>query len=283
MELHSTGVEIGPITLHFYGLLIVGGILVATALAGWMAQKDGKDPDHIWNSLYWLVIFGMIGARLWFVFFPPITSVEAGQTTAWMLRNFFDVNDGPLAIWNGGLGIFGGVIGAPIGGILYARRHKLKNIWEWGDIGFVVAPFAQAIGRVGNFVNQELYGKPTDLPWGIRIDIPPPQYPDATHFHPLFAYEGLWNLALGGFLLWLWLRYRQRFKPGDFILFYLIGYGVVRFLLEFIRVETAHVPGIGINSSQTATALGVIFALVILVARHARTPDQPEEATREVL
>jgi phosphatidylglycerol:prolipoprotein diacylglycerol transferase len=277
MELHSTGVEIGPITLHFYGLLIVGGILVATTLARWMAQKDGKDPDHIWNSLYWLVIFGMIGARLWFVFFPPITSVEAGQTTAWMLRNFFDVNDGPLAIWNGGLGIFGGVIGAPIGAILYARRHKLKNIWEWGDIGFVVAPFAQAIGRVGNFVNQELYGKPTDLPWGIRIDIPPPQYPNATHFHPLFAYEGLWNLALGGFLLWLWLRHRQRFKAGDFILFYLIGYGVVRFLLEFIRVETAHVPGIGINSSQTATALGVIFALVILVARHVILPRQSGE------
>ena len=268
--------ELGPITLHFYGVLIVSGILLSTGLAAWMAAKDDKDPDHVWNSLFYLIIFGFIGARLWFVFFPPKTSVEAGKTTRWMLQNFFDTNDGPLAIWNGGLGIFGGVIGAIIGAFIYAHRHKLKNIWEWVDIGFVVAPFAQAIGRVGNFVNQELYGKPTDLPWGIAIDNPPAEYPTDRYFHPLFAYEGLWNLTLGIFLVWLWLNHRKRFKPGDFLLFYLIGYGTVRFLLEFIRIETAHVPGLGINSSQTATAIGVILALGILAYRHLTPNRQPE-------
>ena len=277
MELSRTDLEIGPFTLHFYGVLIVTGILVATSLAGWLTSKDDKNPDHVWDSLIWLVVIGMIGARLWFVFFPPQISVEAGQDTAWMLRNFFDLNDGPLAIWNGGLGIFGGVIGAIVAAFLYARRHKLENVWEWVDIGFIVAPFAQAIGRVGNFVNQELYGKPTDLPWGIPIDFPPPQYVGETHFHPLFAYEAIWNLILGSFLVWLWLNHRERFKPGDFLLFYLIGYGTARFLLEFIRVETAHVPGIGINSSQTATAIGVIVALVIFLYRRFRMQRQPEQ------
>ena len=106
------------------------------------------------------------------------------------------------------------------------------------------------------------------MPWGIRIDNPPVEYPDATHFHPLFAYESIWNLALGIFLVWLWINHRRRFKPGDFLLFYMIGYGAVRFLLEFLRVETAHIPGIGINSSQTITALAVIIAVALLVYRH---------------
>jgi phosphatidylglycerol:prolipoprotein diacylglycerol transferase len=241
-----------------------------------LAQKDDKDPDHVWDSLIWLVVIGMIGARLWFVFFPPKTSVEAGQNTAWMLRNFFDLNDGPLAIWNGGLGIFGGVIGAMLAAFLYARRHKLQNVWEWVDIGIIVAPFAQAIGRFGNFVNQELYGKPTDLPWGIPIDFPPPQYINATHLHPLCAYEALWNLALGIFLVWLWLNHRARFRPGDFLLFYLIGYGTARFLLEFIRVETAHVPGLGINSSQTISAIAVLIAIALLIYRHLVQEEAPE-------
>lgn len=268
MDISRTGIEIGPFTLHFYGLLIVIGILAGASLVAWLAKKDGKDPDHVWNGLIWAVICGIIGARLWFVFFPPITSVEAGKDTGWMLRNFFDLNDGPLAVWNGGLGIFGAVIGGFVGAVVYARRAKLKNLWEWIDIAVAGLPLGHAIGRWGNYVNQELYGKPTDLPWRIQIDNPPVRYANAEGFHPLFLYESLWNLLLCGFLIWLWLNHRRRLKAGDFFLIYLIGYSPVRFLLEFLRIETAHVPGSDINSSQLATGVMFVAALLALVYRH---------------
>jgi phosphatidylglycerol:prolipoprotein diacylglycerol transferase len=268
MELSRTGLEIGPFNLHFYGVLIVIGIVVAASIAVWLAKKDDKDPKHVWDGLLWMVIGGIIGARLWFVLFPSQDVVDAGYDTGWMLTHPFDFDNGPLAIMNGGLGIFGAVIGAGLGWFIYARRNNIKNWLEWGDILIIATPFAQAIGRWGNFLNQELYGRPSDLPWAIRIDRPPAEYPDATHFHPLFGYEALWNLILGSFLVWLWINHRQRFKPGDFLLFYMIGYGVVRFLLEFIRVETAHVPGIGINSSQLTSAVAVLIAVALLIYRH---------------
>jgi phosphatidylglycerol:prolipoprotein diacylglycerol transferase len=267
MTLTATGLEIGPFTLHFYGLLIVTALLVSANVGAWMAKKDGRDPEHLWNGLTWAVIAGIIGARLWFVFFPPITSVEAGRDTAWMLQNITDLSDGPLAIWNGGLGIFGAIIGGALGIYLYARRQKLQDVWGWFDLAAVIVPLGQAIGRWGNFINQELYGKPTDLPWGIKIDNPLPPYSPDQRFHPLFLYESLWNLALFSVLLYLWLNYRQTRRKGDFLLFYLVGYSAARFMLEFLRVEIAEVQGLGLNSSQATTALTFIIASGVLVYR----------------
>jgi phosphatidylglycerol:prolipoprotein diacylglycerol transferase len=268
MDITRTGIEIGPLTLHFYGVLIVAGILAAANVGAWMAKKDGKDPEHLWNGLVWAVIAGVIGARLWFVFFPPVASVEAGKTTAWMLSHPFDLQDGPLAIWNGGLGIFGGIIGGALGIWLYARRHKIRDLRQWLDIAAVIVPLGHAIGRWGNYVNQELYGEPTDLPWGIKIDAPVFPYSPDDRFHPLFLYESLWNLVLFSALFYLWNKQRQRFKDGDFVLLYLVGYSVVRFLLEFLRVEVAEIQGVGVNSSQTITAIAFVVALALFLYRH---------------
>lgn len=277
MEFSRTGIEIGPFnlfgqtinpTLHFYGLLIVIGILAGTSLAAWLAKRDGKDPEHIWNGMMWAVALGVIGARLWFVFFPPVATAEAGKDTAWMLKNFFDLNDGAIAVWSGGLGIFGGVIGGFIGILIYVYRAKLTDLWVWMDMAAIGLPLGHAIGRWGNYVNQELYGKPTELPWAISIDNPPAQYAGASGFHPLFLYESLWNIALCGFLVWLWLKHRERFIKGDFLLIYLMGYPPIRFLLEFLRVEIAEVPGIGVNSSQTISVIGFVIAAALFIYRH---------------
>lgn len=306
MDFSRTGVEIGPFdilgvtlnpTLHFYGLLIVTGIVLGASISAWLVKRDGKDPDHVWNGLIWAVVGGVIGARLWFVFFPSKTLVAAGKDTGWMLSHPFDLNDGPLAIWNGGLGIYGAVIGGLIGILFFARRAKLAHLPYWIDIGVVGLPLGQALGRWGNYVNQELYGKPTDLPWAINIDNPPPEYADVSGFHPLFLYESLWNIFLCGILLWIWLKHRDKLVPGDLFLMYLIGYPVVRFLLEFIRLETAYVPGLGVNSSQLASVLAILVAGGMLYYRHkvqaaptyAKLPDDgtppkkntPKEETRQ--
>lgn len=280
MDITRTGIEFGPIDLlglslapklHFYGLLIVVGILVASTLIAWLAKRDGRDPDHVWNGLVWAVVGGIIGARLWFIFFPPVSSVEAGQDTWWMLGHPLS-SGGALDFFSGGLGIFGALIGGIIAVALYARRKKLTGFWAWIDMAIVGFPLGHAIGRWGNYVNQELYGKPTSLPWGIQIDNPPLEYATAEAFHPLFLYESLWNLILCSCLVWLWLNYRHGMRRGDFVLIYIVGYGVVRFFLEFLRVETAEVPGIGINSSQTITAISAIIAGIILFYRYKIAP-----------
>lgn len=274
MTLHRQGLEIGPFdilgltinpTFHWYGLIIVLGILAAASLAAWMARRDDKDSDHVWNGLIWVVALAVIVARLWHVLFPSISSVEVGRTAEWYLTHPFDLNDGPLVIWSGGLSIFGAVLGGGLGIILYARKHRL-DILSWLDIGAVVVPLGQAIGRWGNYVNEELYGKPTDLPWGLRISNPPPEYADSTHFHPLFLYESLWNLLTVGVLLLIWLRYRDRLKKGDILLMYLIAYPVARFFLEFLRIEVT-MSG-GVNVSQAFSAITAVLAAGILLYRH---------------
>jgi phosphatidylglycerol:prolipoprotein diacylglycerol transferase len=275
MTFHRRGLEIGPFdlfgvtvnpTFHWYGLLIVTGIIAAAALVAWMAKRDeDKDPDHVWDALMWIVIGGVIFARVWHVLFPSISSVEAGRTARWYLTHPFDLHDGMFIIWSGGLSIFGAVLGGALAIVIYARRHKL-DMMSWIDMAAVAVPLGQAIGRWGNFVNEELYGKPTDLPWGMRVDNPPAPYTASTRFHPLFLYESLWNLATTGVLLFIWLRYRHRLKKGDFLLMYLMSYGTVRFFLEFLRIEVTL--SYGINVSQAVSGAAAVIAAAILIFRH---------------
>lgn len=281
MSVDAFGIHLGPLYIRFYGLLIVGGLLLAASLAAWMAQRDGRDPDHVWGGLTWALIPGIIGARLWFVFFPSSEIVARGFTTEWFLTHPFDLTNGPFAIWSGGLGIFGAVIGGLLGIVLYMRRYHLP-LWKWVDIAAIALPVGQAVGRWGNFINQELYGVPTTLPWGLRIDAihrtgpytDLSQYPLDTLFHPIFLYESIWNALTVIVLLYLWLNLRRRFRPGDFLLLYVMSYSLIRFLLEFLRVDVTLVGAI--NVSQTVTAAAGLAALIVFVLRRRKPVPSPE-------
>ena len=335
MEFQQTYLSLGSLQVRYYGLIIVAAILVGAYAAAVLAKRSGRDPDHIWGGLTWAIIPGIVGARLWFVLFPPV-SLTAGcgiegevcQNTAWFLENFFDPENGAIAIWNGGLGIFGGIIGGGLGIYLYLSRwhNRIVNgfiivltpiLWliqflnwlinrlvgqatgktveafryqrplsdfpnegmrmtPWMDIAGVSIPIAQAIGRFANYVNQELYGSPTTLPWGIQIPrgarVAPYEsmidYPADLLFHPLWAYEAIWSLV-AFYVLWrIYHRYRDRLLSGDIFLLYLLQYSFVRFLLEFLRVEIATIGDTGINSSQTITLLAFVVSLAALVYRH---------------
>jgi phosphatidylglycerol:prolipoprotein diacylglycerol transferase len=245
-------------------------------MAARLVKRDGRDPDHVWGALTWAIIPGIIGARLWFVIFPPATLIAEGKDLSWFLNNITNLQDGPLAIWSGGLGIWGAVLGGMLGMWLYVRRNKLEMAY-WLDIAGVVLPLAQAIGRWANFVNQELYGSVTTLPWGIRIDsahrVAPwtstVDYPvTTTLFHPLFLYESLLSILAFIVLLNIFLRYRSRLRAGDIFLIFVIQYCVIRFLLEFLRAEPAYVPGTTINSSQVIAVIGFVIAAGLWVYRH---------------
>ena len=174
-----------------------------------------------------------------------------------------------IAIWNGGLGIPGAVIGGAIVLYFYTRAHQIR-FSEWADIIAPSLALGQAVGRWGNYFNQELYGAPTSLPWKIFID---PEhrldgYQDVAYYHPLFFYESLWNLFTMSLLLWILRRYADRLKSGDLFLIYLIAYPVGRFLLDFLRLNASMVAGLNIN--QTVMGVVAIGAAAALYFRHRK-------------
>lgn len=264
MSIDDKGIQIAfwiiSFRIHYYGIILMAGVIAATFLADSEAKRRNKNPDFLWDSLIWIVLGGIVGARLWHILTP---SVSTGTTFGYYLSN-------PLAaldITQGGLGIPGAVLGG--GWALYlTARAKRQNFLLWADIVIPGVALGQAIGRWGNFINQELYGKPTDLPWAIFID---PEnrisgFLDIGSYHPLFLYESLFSLANMLFLLWVARKFVDKLKPGDVFLVYLITYPLARFGLEFLRLDISKVGGININ--QTLMGVVAIVSTSYLIYNH---------------
>lgn len=237
------------------------GVLLATWLSIREAKRWGEDPAFIADVLPWMVIAGVVGARVWHIFTPPQSMVENGITTRYYLTHLFEA----VAIWKGGLGIFGAVIGGAVTLWIYARI-KGENALRWFDIIAPGLALGQAIGRWGNFINQEVYGLPSDLPWAIFIDKAHrlPGYTDVAYYHPLFLYESLWNLINMFVLLWIGRKYKEKLHKGSVFLSYLIMYGVGRFGLEFLRLDISTVEGV--NANQAFVAFLAVLAAILLFA-----------------
>ncbi len=266
-----SGFFIGSLYIRFYGIILMLGALAAAFLAEHEAKRKGLKSEFVWDALIWVLIAGIIGARLWHVFTPPPSMVALGYTTHYYLTH-------PLALINtraGGLGIPGAVIGGAIGLYFYSRYRK-QSFLVWADIAVPGVALAQAIGRWGNFFNQELYGKPSTLPWAIYIDPVNrvPGYEKYATFQPLFLYESIWNLLNMAFLLWMSRRFAGRLKDGDLLLMYLIGYPLDRFFLEFLRLDS---PRLGtINVNQMFMLIVALVSGFLLFWRH-RTQETPPE------
>lgn len=280
----------GAFPIYWYGILIVVGALAGAYIASLEAKRRGIDPDHAWNGLLFALVLGVIGARLYHVVSSP-----RGTNIGF---DYYMAN--PMEILNfrqGGLGIYGAVAGGILGLFLYARLLRLESdsglirlltriglVQNWRpttlgllqflDLGAPGLAMGQAIGRWGNFFNQELYGYPTDLPWGIPIDaahrLPNfadiAQYPvETTKFHPTFLYESLALLLIAGILLFIGRRWKNE-KPGDLILLWGVFYGLVRFITEFQRPDAWLISGIA-----TAQLIGLglmVICGVTLLYRH---------------
>lgn len=298
MEFGAQAITIGPVQIRYYGIIIVTAILLAAMIAARMAKNSGRNPDHVWGGLFWAVIFGIIGARLWYILFPPISQTIGCADTdaatvcrdaAWYLQNFFNTQDGAIAIWNGGLHIFGAFIGGGLAALGYLRFNK-EPFAPWLDIAAVALPLGQAVGRIANWVNQELYGVPTGVSWwGIRIDGANRvgeyrslvDFPPETLFHPMFAYEAVWNLLWFFLLYRLWRNRRQSLKPGTIFLLYVAQYALIRFLLEFIRVEQTLIGGV--NMPQIVAGIAFVVAVVLLIPRISTLrPNTSQTATKSV-
>jgi phosphatidylglycerol:prolipoprotein diacylglycerol transferase len=258
--------RIGPLAVHWYGILIVAGAVAAGFVVANQAKLRKINPDDAWEVLTLCLVLGIIGARIYHVLTVPPSSY---LSTEYYLAH----PDALIATWQGGLGIYGGIAGGVLAMYLYAR-YKKQSFLTWLDMAGVGLPLAQAIGRWGNFINQELYGGPTDLPWGITIHpenpalrVPPYndplRYPPETRFHPTFLYESIWNFLVFLFLLFLSRRYRERLLPGEIFAIYLSLYSLGRFVNEFIRLDS---PFLGSINIAQGVALACILASAGLVA-----------------
>jgi phosphatidylglycerol:prolipoprotein diacylglycerol transferase len=249
------GVELGPVLLRWNGLLIAMGIACGALLSAVEARRRFEDSEIIYHLFVPVTIWAWIASRLWHVLTPPLSSVQLGMTTAHYLSHPLDI----LAFWIGGFGIPGALLGGTIALWAFARSEKLP-FWELADVLAPGLVLAQAIGRVGNYFNQELYGLPARMPWAIFIS---PEhrligYEAVEFYHPLYAYEALLFLGCAALLLWLSRGgFADRLKPGDLFLIYLSYTSIVRFLLEFLRLDAALVNGINANQAF----FGLIFAL----------------------
>jgi len=259
-------------SLRWYAVLIISAILFGMWIATRELRRRGGDPDWLWDGLSWAMLAALIGSRLWYV----AVAVLAGD------RRYLDDPLNVLRFREGGLHFFGAMLFGALATYMFARQRGL-------DLRLIldsVAPallFGQAAARPANLINQELYGPPTELPWGIGIDAPfriPPwtdlsRYPvETTRFHPTFAYEMLWNVLAGGLLLWLGRRYPERLRPGALFAGWMILAGVGRFVVEGFRPDQPVVPGTAISFSRIAAALMALLGVLGLavVYRVIRLP-----------
>lgn len=260
--------QLGPLAVRWYGVLMIGGVFAAAYVAARYVAYKGENPEHVWDMLLWVLIPGLIGARLYYVF---IQSPRGPDGVGRYLADPAAI----LRIWEGGLHIFGGFVFGAAAILIYARVHGL-SLPLYLDAVALGLPLGQAIARNANFINQELYGPPTTLPWGLRIDqihrIPPyddmAAFPESTRFHPLFLYEVIWSLIGFGLLLWIFRRYERRLKPGDLALLYLIWYPLGRFFIEFLRTDSWFFPGTPFNVVHLMCAAAILLSTGLLIYRH---------------
>jgi len=266
--------------LRWYGVIVMIGVVVGSLIVERELKRRGENSDRIWDALIWVLPVGIIGARLWYV----LNATVGGN------RIYIENPGSIIRICEGGLHIFGGFLFGATALLLYLRQNKLDP-WLFLDAAGPAVLIGQGIGRIANFINQELYGPPTTLPWGIPIQAEHrlPQYQDlnlfpvgTTRFHPTFAYEMLWNFASAGLLLWLSRRYEKDLKPGALFAGWLVLAGVGRVIIEFFRPDQPKIPGLGISYSSIVAALMAIAGAVLLMARYkAISPKFAEDWEEE--
>ena len=262
----ANGFHVGPFFVHAYGLAYVFAVAAAILVTRELWRRDGGDPNLPQEIALWAFPAGLIGGRIYFL----ITTPSQIPPHWW----------GPFAVWKGGLGIWGGVDAGTAVGLWYVRRRRGLSRAEMLRLMDCVAPallVARSIGRLGNYFNQELFGRPSTLPWALRIDLAhrPPGYLRYAAFQPTFLYEIIWNLLLAAGLAWLVRRRRVR-APGVFAL-YVAGYAGFRLFEESLRIDYSNYV-LGMRLNFWIALLVCISALLWFVAIQRRPQDAPARA-----
>ncbi len=242
-------VEIGPISIRWYGLLIAIAVLIGVSLSQYLAKRRNVDPELISDLSIWLVIGAIPAARLYYVFFQ------------W--SEYSQHPERIIAIWQGGIAIHGAIIGGTLAALIFARINQV-SFWQLADLIAPSVILGQALGRWGNFFNSEAFGRPTDLPWKLYIPLQnrPPDLANFEYFHPTFLYESLWNLIVFSLLITLFFRSlsgKPSLRLGTLFLTYLIAYSCGRLWIEGFRIDSLMLGPLRI--AQVVSLTGILVGL----------------------
>jgi phosphatidylglycerol:prolipoprotein diacylglycerol transferase len=260
---------IWTITLRWYGVLVMFGAIAGAWIAGREIQRRGEKDEAIWDAMAWVLPAGIVGARLWYV----VNSALGGNFY------YFDNPVKILYIWEGGLHFFGGLLFGAVALYFFLKKNRF-DLWLFLDSIAPAVLIGQALARSANFINQELYGPPTSLPWGILINNYAsrlPQYQDLTlypletaRFHPTFAYEMILNILLGLLLLWIAYRYSETVKPGAIFGGWLIAAGLARAFIEFFRPDQPRIGESFITYSMVVALFMAAAGVFLLLIRYGK-------------
>lgn len=239
--------------LNLYGITISLSIFLCILITQKLVVKYKKNEEIFWGLSFWTIFCGILGARLYHVL----------DYFDYYRYHQLDI----FKIWNGGMGIWGGIFGGTLGAITYLKI-KGEKIFPWLDIISVVTPLGQSVGRWGNFFNKEIFGLPTTLPWGVYIEPEkrPVEFLNYSKFHPLFIYESILNFILFLFLLILYKKTNEKTPSGTFLCIYLISYSTIRFFLEFLRINPwkIEISSLFLNVSQCISILVIIISIIFI-------------------
>ena len=260
--------HVGPVPIRAYALCIILGIVVAVVVGDRRLRRRGVPSGTVADIATWAVPFGLVGARIYHVATDPeLYWGSNGQGTK-----------AAFEIWHGGLGIWGAIAGGAVGAYIGCRRHGVR----FADLADALAPglaLAQAIGRWGNYFNQELYGRASNLPWAVKIDAAHSVSGRAATYQPTFLYESLWDLGVA--LLVIWADRRWKLTRGRAFALYAAAYTAGRFWIEALRVDETHrFLGLRLND-WTSVVIFVAAAAYLIVRRHDPAPDEPEPEVEE--
>ena len=259
--------NIGPLRFTFYGIVIAFGVALAWRLTTRRFEERGGDGELADKLMARVLVFGFLGARVAYV----STHLSRYSDEWWKV----------IAIWEGGLALFGGLTAGALTVIVLSRRWRIDR-WDWLDSVAPAVPLAQALGRWGNYFNQELFGTPSTLPWAVEIapQHRPAAYANAETFHPTFLYESLWNLALAGTIMWMSRRYPS--LKGRLIGVYLVGYGILRFLLELIRTDTTF-RLVGLSRNGWVSIGAILIGVAVLTRQQRAKNPSDDELPQEIV
>ncbi len=249
--------HIGPLRITFYGIFVMTGVVIAWLVTRNRFVDRGGDSEIAERIVIRVIVFGFLGARLAYV----STHLSRFEGEWWKV----------IAIWEGGLAMYGGLTLGAIVMVIYCRKWG-ASLPDFLDSVAPAVPFAQAMGRFGNYFNQELFGTPTDLPWGLEIDpqFRPDEFQEFETFHPTFLYESLLNVGLGFFIIWFGKRYPS--MRGRLVGLYFLGYGAIRFLMELIRTDTTF-RLFGLSRNGWVSIGAMILGVIVLFWKRIRVEE----------